>query len=159
MGCVPKYGGDMLGDLLLGKDAMDDWAGLSLYEQGAQELQLPMLRKKSTSISRGWEAAAPLDIPRSQQEPDVNSRICRSATLDRPFPRQCPRKSASKYSIAHPNKRHPRYSSGSASLPDKSVGFHASAPSRRLYRMRLPGRKVRRRGADIAEYSPGSRLF
>lgn len=78
-----------------------------------------------------------------------------NATLDRPFPRQCSRTSAS----PTPRKGHVRHPSGFPSLPDKSAGFHVSAPSRPLYRVLPPGREVRRRGADITEYSPGSRLF
>lgn len=126
---------------------------LSPYEE-RNNCRFDPAQKVQEIISR-----RPLDIPRSQQKPDINSRICRVLRLTDPSPVNAP---ASEHLLQH---RPPR----GKDMPDIQVDFHlcrtnrwdsmASAPSRRLYRVLPPGHRVRRRGADIAENSPGNRLF
>lgn len=134
MRCVPNSGVDMLGDLLPGKDTKNDWAGLSLYEE-RNNCKCDPAQKVHDIISR-----CPLDIPRSQQKPDINSRICRMLRLTGPSPvnaRASPR----------PQRRPPR----AKDTPNIQVDLHLCRTNRRDSMRSL------RRDLYIELFLPGAR--
>lgn len=135
MRCVPNHGGDIRGDLLLGEDTKDDWAGLSPYEE-RNNRRFDPAQKVHDIISR-----RPLDIPRSQQKPDINSRICRVLRLTDPSPANAP---ASEHLLQH---RLPR----GKDMPDIQVDLHLCRTNR-WDSMRPP-----RRDVYIEYFHPGAR--
>lgn len=142
----------MLGDLLPGKDTKDDWAGWSLYEE-RNNCGFDPAQQVHDIISR-----CPPDIPRSQQKPDINSRICRVLRLTDPSPLNA-------RASQRPQRRPPR----AKDTPNIQVGLHlcrtnrwdSMRPLRRdLYIEHfLPGAGYDAAAPILPKYSPGSRLF